>query len=125
MNELTAEWVSKAEGDFATAGRELRARRLPNYDAVCFHAQQMTEKLLKAFLQEHGSAFPKTHNLIALVELCLPIDGSFEVQRDALIWLDRYAVQFRYPGESAERDEARRAYNLASQFHTFVTDKLS
>ena len=124
MNELTAEWVAKAEGDFATAGRELRARRLPNYDAVCFHAQQMAEKLLKAFLQEHGSAFPKTHNLIALVELCLPIDGSFEVQRDALIWLDRYAVQFRYPGESAERDEARRAYNLASQFRTFVTDKL-
>ena len=125
MNELTAEWVAKAEGDFATAGRELRARRLPNYDAVCFHAQQIAEKLLKAFLQEHGSAFPKTHNLIALVELCLPIDGSFEVQRDALIWLDRYAVQFRYPGESAERDEARRAYNLATQFRTFVTDKLS
>ena len=125
MNELTGEWVAKAEGDFATAGRELRARRLPNYDAVCFHSQQMAEKLLKAFLQEHGSAFPKTHNLIALVELCLPIDGSFEVQRDALIWLDRYAVQFRYPGESAERDEARRAYNLATQFRTFVTDKLS
>lgn len=125
MNELTAEWVAKAEGDYVTAGRELRARRLPNYDAVCFHAQQMAEKLLKAFPQENGSAFPKTHNLIALLELCLPIDGSFEVQRDALIWLDRYAVQFRYPGESAERDEARRAYHLASQFRAFVTDKLS
>lgn len=24
MKELTAEWVSKAEGDYATAGRELR-----------------------------------------------------------------------------------------------------
>jgi len=33
MNELAAEWLHKAEGDYATAGREMRARRLPNYDA--------------------------------------------------------------------------------------------
>ena len=64
MNELTVEWVEKAEGDFDTAGRELRARQRPNYDAACFHAQQVTEKYLKAFLQEHGQAFPKTHNLV-------------------------------------------------------------
>ena len=44
MNELTTEWVAKAEGDYATAERELRARRRPNYDAVCFHAQQTVEK---------------------------------------------------------------------------------
>ena len=47
MNALTTEWVEKAEGDFATAGRKLRARRYPNYDAVCFHAQQVAEKYLK------------------------------------------------------------------------------
>lgn len=53
MNPATAEWVSKAEGDFLTAGRELRARKSPNYDAVCFHAQQCAEKYLKAVLQEN------------------------------------------------------------------------
>jgi hypothetical protein len=37
MNPLTSEWIEKAEGDYATAGRELRVRRQPNYDAVCFH----------------------------------------------------------------------------------------
>jgi HEPN domain-containing protein len=59
MNELTAEWGAKAEGDFATAGRELRARKRPNYDAACFHAQQTAEKYLKAFLQEHRNlGFP-------------------------------------------------------------------
>jgi HEPN domain-containing protein len=41
MNPLTLEWIEKAEGDFATAQRELRAHKLPNYDAVCFHAQQV------------------------------------------------------------------------------------
>src|SRR2546421_5742031 len=43
------------EGDFATAQRELGAIQDPNYDAVCFHAQQCAEKYLKAFLQENRS----------------------------------------------------------------------
>lgn len=38
MKPLTQAWIEKAEGDFRTAGRELRAEQLPNYDAVCFHA---------------------------------------------------------------------------------------
>jgi HEPN domain-containing protein len=50
MNPLTVEWVDKAEGDMATAKRELRARKQPNYDATCFHAQQCVEKYLKALL---------------------------------------------------------------------------
>lgn len=121
MNELTAEWIAKAEGDFVTAGRELRARRQPNYDAVCFHAQQMAEKYMKAVLQEHGVPFPKTHSLIVLLEMCIgEVDGSFEAQRDLLIRLDRYAVQFRYPGESAEKLEASLAYRTAAQFRSFV-----
>ena len=77
MNELTTEWLEKAEGDYATAERELRARRHPNYDAVCFHAQQTIEKYLKAFLQEHGVNFPKTHSLIELLEIALPSRTHF------------------------------------------------
>jgi HEPN domain-containing protein len=90
MNELTAEWIAKAEGDYATAGRELRAQEYPNYDAVCFHAQQTAEKYLKAFLQENDVAFPKTHSLIELLELCLPLDDKLETLRLELIRLERY-----------------------------------
>jgi HEPN domain-containing protein len=50
MTPLTREWIDKAEGDFATARREIRVRQAPNYDAVCFHAQQCVEKYLKARL---------------------------------------------------------------------------
>jgi hypothetical protein len=39
MKLLTREWIEKAEGDFATASREMRARKSPNYDAACFHAR--------------------------------------------------------------------------------------
>jgi HEPN domain-containing protein len=62
MKPITGEWITKAEGDFATAQRELKAIDHPNYDAVCFHAQQCAEKYLKAFLQEANIAFPKTHD---------------------------------------------------------------
>ena len=40
MNPKTQEWIDKAEGDWATMIREYRVRKNPNYDAVCFHAQQ-------------------------------------------------------------------------------------
>jgi HEPN domain-containing protein len=124
MNDLTAEWAEKAEGDYTTAGRELRARRQPNYDAVCFHAQQAAEKYYKAFLQERGAVFPKTHSLIELLELCLPLDASFEFQRDLLVRLDRYAVRYRYPGEMADKHEARLAFQAITAVRAFVREKL-
>jgi len=49
MNPLTIEWVNKAEADLLTARREFRTRKSPNYDAVCFHAQQAVEKVLKSY----------------------------------------------------------------------------
>jgi hypothetical protein len=35
---MTAEWLEKAEGDFAMVLRESRARKNPSYDGACFHA---------------------------------------------------------------------------------------
>jgi HEPN domain-containing protein len=125
MNELTAEWITKAEGDYATAEREFRARRRPNYDAVCFHAQQTIEKYLKAFLQEQGAIFPKTHSLIELLEIALPFDKSLELQRELLVQLERYAVRYRYPGESADKDEARAALRAAKVVRTIIRQRLA
>ena len=88
MNPAVDEWVSKAEGDFATAGRELRARKAPNYDAVCFHAQQCAEKYLKAVLQENKKHIPKIHNLVELMLLCEETDSSFEMLRADLVTMD-------------------------------------
>jgi len=124
MNPAVAEWVSKAEGDFVTAGRELRARKAPNYDAVCFHCQQCAEKYLKAVLQTNNKHVPKIHNLIELLALCLQIDSSFEMLRADLIVAERYSVRVRYPGISAEKDEAQSAYQAAKVVREFVRQKL-
>src|SRR5438128_160551 len=106
MKMLTQEWMEKAEGDFAVLNRELRARKSPNYDAACFHAQQCAEKYLKARLQEAGIAFPKTHNLKELLTLVLPAEPIWSAMETDLADLTEYAVDFRYPGENADRTEA-------------------
>ena len=106
MKPITAEWVDKAEGDFATVEREARARKNPNYDGVCFHAQQSAEKYLKALAVELDLPFLRTHDLVILLEQLLPVYPLWEVYRGDLAYLSEFAVSFRYPGESADRESA-------------------
>ena len=40
MNGTVKEWICKAEGDYATAARELRDTESRNYDVACFHASK-------------------------------------------------------------------------------------
>jgi hypothetical protein len=58
-NPLALEWLIKADADLVTANREFRARKMPNYDAACFHAQQCVEKLLKAMMIHEGVVPPR------------------------------------------------------------------
>jgi len=109
MNPITREWVEKAEGDFSIAGRELRVRKSPSYDGVCFHAQQCAEKYLKARLNAAGKRIPKTHDLDVLLNLCLPLEATWELLRPATQILSDYAVRFRYPGATADRGKAKEA----------------
>lgn len=115
MNPLTLEWIDKAEGDFTTALRELRARKSPNYDAACFHAQQCAEKYLKARLQEAAIAFSRTHNLTVLLDLLLPVEPGWDKLRAKLLALTAFSVAYRYPGASADKDTAREALNFCRE----------
>jgi HEPN domain-containing protein len=109
MNPITLEWIDKADGDWFSAQREVRARTHPNYDAACFHAQQCAEKYLKARLQEAGLAFKKTHDLVNLLNLILPSEPTWSALRADLIVLTDFAVEYRYPGNSATKQEAQDA----------------
>ena len=84
MKPIAAEWVSKAEGDFAILERECRARKNPSYDGACFHAQQCAEKYLEARLCEAGISFGKIHDLVALLEQALDVEPAWEIFRKDL-----------------------------------------
>jgi HEPN domain-containing protein len=125
MKPLTAEWVQKAEDDFIVAKKMFRARKQPVYDAVCFHAQQCAEKYLKAFLQEHERDIPKTHKLLDLLKLCKAVDSSLEILLPDLREIERFSVNVRYPGMSADKEEARIAFKASEVVRALLSGKLS
>jgi HEPN domain-containing protein len=91
--------------------REARVSESPNFEAVCFHAQQCAEKYLEARLCEAGVAFGKVHDLVALLDRALDVEPSWEDYREDLAYLSAFAVTVRYPGDSADHDcalDARR-----------------
>ncbi len=55
-------WVEKAEEDWLCIRNELAAEHQP-WSVICFHAQQATEKYLKAFLVAKGVRPERTHDL--------------------------------------------------------------
>ncbi|HTF38461.1 MAG TPA: HEPN domain-containing protein [Blastocatellia bacterium] len=109
MKPLTREWIDKAEGDWDSAGLLFRARKRPNYASACFHAQQCIEKYLKARLVEAGIYFSKTHNLIALLSLVVAIEPSWSALQSHLQRLNVYGIDYRYPGSSASKPDAKGA----------------
>jgi HEPN domain-containing protein len=124
MKPLTLEWIEKAEGDFVSAQREIRARKDPNYDAACFHAQQCLEKYLKARLQEADISFGKIHDLSALLDLILPIEPFWEPFRPQLRTLTAYAIEYRYPGQFADKEMAVEAVKISRKIRRVIRQNL-
>lgn len=124
MKPATKAWIRKAEGDYETTLRELHARRRPNYDAACFHAQQAIEKYLKALLTERGRAFPKIHDLVKRGEWGSAFVPHLLFYEEELDRLARYAVVFRYPGETATHAEAKAAGAAMCRVRTFLRDHI-
>jgi HEPN domain-containing protein len=120
MNELTSEWVEKAESDFYSADVLLHAGEFPIPDSACFHCQQCAEKYLKAFLQERMVRFERTHNLTTLLDLCLPLEQEFENLQGDLEKLENYSVAVRYPGARVSVEIAQEAFVLTKRIREFV-----
>ena len=124
MKSEAREWIDKGEGDFGTAEREFRVRKSPNLDAVCFHAQQAVEKYLKAVLASQGARIPKTHDLETLLGLCLKKFPLWEALRPEAQLLTQFAVGFRYPGEAADRESAKKARDALRRFRAQIRESL-
>jgi HEPN domain-containing protein len=124
MKPLTKEWVDKAEGDFVMANRELRARKSPNYDGVCFHPQQCAEKYFKARLQEANTAFARTHDLVLLLTMCVAVEPLWAVLENSADVLKEFAVRWRYPGATADKAQAKLAMKSCTEIRAFVRQSL-
>jgi HEPN domain-containing protein len=114
-DDLVRQWVLKAEEDFGALQQLLKNPLFPN--VVGFHSQQAAEKYLKALLLNYGLEFPKTHDLVDLLERLEKKRPSIAAKLDKAKWLSPVAVSTRYPGNMAEVtiEEAKEAARIVAQ----------
>ncbi len=108
------EWLRFADTDLATAEFLQKMRPQP-LEIICYHCQQAAEKYLKGYLiSQNGEEPPKTHDLVALCEMCMKYDATFNEIAKPCGVLTRYGVQPRYPHEMDIQDaEMKRALSYA------------
>jgi len=124
MRATTEEWVFKAEEDYDSADLLLHGGETPIADTASFHCQQCAEKYLKAFLVEHEIDFPRRHELVPLLDLCLQMDRGFGTLLKDLRRLESFAVSSRYPGVHIKSETAEQALRAAERVRKFVRKKL-
>ena len=106
--------MRKAEDDYRLVER-IVADPDPLHDQLCFHCQQSAEKYLKALLEELGLRIPRTHILKDLLAILRPHHPSLSSFRRGLTYLTRFAVEIRYPGDSASKRQAMAARRWAGR----------
>lgn len=119
------EWLVRAERDLLVARRVLAGPPLLP-DMAAYHAQQATEKALKAYLTVRSVPFRRTHDLVELQAQCAALDRDFNRFLDAAQQLNPYATGFRYPGGPLvpPLTEAQQALEIAEQVVAFVQQRL-
>jgi HEPN domain-containing protein/predicted nucleotidyltransferase len=123
LTRATSEWLAKADSDLQLAERAAGPPH-PLWDGVCFHAQQFTEKYLKALLQERNIRHPLTHDLSLLAALAAGTAPDLGELHDDLTWLTEYAVDIRYPGKFATAADGERALHVATEVRDVVSAAL-
>lgn len=100
-------WLRFAETDLSLMQDALQAGKPAG--EVCFHAQQATEKALKALLESRQTKAPHTHDLLALHEL-VPTRLRPVVDMRRLGRLTELEAQARYPGSWPEPTDEEAAW---------------
>jgi hypothetical protein len=84
----------------------------------------MPEKYLKALLTHYQTPFRPIHDLEVLLGPAIVASPDLEIIRGSLLLLNDYAVDIRYPGESATSDEAQTAVKAMRIVRSLVRSKL-
>jgi HEPN domain-containing protein len=75
---------------------------------------------LKALLIHHGVIPPKTHDLVLLDGLLTPVCDGWSWPLEELRFLTHSSVVYRYPGETADKDEAMDALKITQNIREAI-----
>ena len=119
------DWFERGDEDLKAAEILITENGSPN--PVCFHSQQAGEKYLKGFLAHQEKHVRKVHDLQLLLEFCIRLDFSFEALKVNAVFLNKFYVETRYPGDYPEftPSEARQAFEAAKSIKEFVLEKIA
>jgi HEPN domain-containing protein len=95
--DAAASWLKVVDEDLRQVVNNLQGP-LPSPAGAAYHCQQAAEKLVKAALVKAGLAFPKTHDIAALVGL-LPAQHRLKDKFRSFEKLTPFGVAYRYPAE--------------------------
>ena len=116
--------LEMARGDLNALEGMLRPTSTPDENLFSdevfgFHAQQAAEKCLKAWVASLGVRYPRSHDLMALVDT-LDQAGQDISKLHSLVDLNPFAVQYRYESLDSDEDEINREA-LKSEIQTLLT----
>jgi len=118
-------WLEKGEHDLRNAEYVLTLGEECPTDTVCFHAHQCAEKYLKALLVWQEIIFPRTHDLVVLLNLAVG-RCALNLRVEDVQPLNRYSVEARYPGDwdPIDLQEAIDAVRMARRVREAVRNVL-
>ena len=121
--QFIKDWITKANEDLLVINR-LTEGSIIATSAICFHSQQLVEKILKAYLIANGKEIRKTHNIEFLLSECADFDNEFSKIDPQN--LSDFGVEVRYPGDmyQATENEALEYKQLAIEIKNFVSEKI-
>jgi HEPN domain-containing protein len=125
MKSRAGDWLAQAVDEFSWGKDSLRTG---HWGAVCFTAQQIAEKCLKAIAIARGAVEVRSHSLVKIAE-ALGIDGDIENMARRL---DVYYITTRYPDAFSEgapfryfdREQAEQALGYAERFIALASKEL-
>jgi HEPN domain-containing protein/predicted nucleotidyltransferase len=125
-------WIWRAENDLRIMEQSL-VSGAPVWDAICFHAHQTSEKLLKSMLVATHTPFRRIHSLATLLGQCPPELRANESLVAACKVLDDLLPASRYSDELTPppmdwmpgAEEGTRAVHAAREIRKIVSPVLA
>jgi uncharacterized protein len=118
------DWLARSERDFREFKNSL-ASVDPVWDAICFHAHQGVEKLLKGMLVATHTPPLRTHELEKLLDLCpSELKTNAGLRADCKVLVDLYPKS-RYPEQPEPTEEeavgaVAAAHRIRSAVHPVI-----
>ncbi|MCB1144995.1 MAG: HEPN domain-containing protein [Leptospiraceae bacterium] len=123
-NRISKILFQKAEDDLGIA--KLAITNQSYLEMANFHLQQAAEKLLKSYLASKEIEFPRTHDLDAIYNLCLPTNIEFKKFENLGELFNEFAVLVRYEdGIEIDLESIEINLKIVEDLKSFIHELLS